>query len=31
MKIGIDYSLSCPGICVNTSVDEFRFEDREDR
>ena len=27
MKIGIDYSLSCPGICVNTSVDEFRFED----
>jgi len=27
MKIGIDYSLSCPGVCVNTSVDEFRFED----
>ena len=27
MKIGIDYSLSSPGICVNTSEDEFRYED----
>ena len=27
MKIGIDYSLSSPGVCVNTSEDEFRYED----
>ena len=27
MKIGIDYSLSCPGICINTSEEEFRYED----
>lgn len=27
MKIGIDYSLSCPGVCINTSTDEFRYED----
>jgi hypothetical protein len=27
MKIGIDYSLSTPGICVNTSEEEFRYED----
>ena len=27
MKIGIDYSLSSPGICVNTSEGEFRYED----
>ena len=27
MKIGIDYSLSSPGICVNTSEEEFRYED----
>ena len=27
MKIGIDYSLSSPGICVNTSKGEFRYED----
>ena len=27
MKIGIDYSLSSPGICVNTSEDEFQYED----
>ena len=23
MKIGIDYSLSSPGVCVNTSEGEF--------
>ena len=27
MKIGIDYSLSCPGVCINTSTDEFRYKD----
>ena len=27
MKIGIDYSLSCPGLCINTSEEEFRYED----
>jgi hypothetical protein len=27
MKIGIDYSLSSPGICVNTSEGEFDYED----
>jgi len=27
MKIGIDYSLSTPGICVNTSEEEFQYED----
>jgi len=27
MKIGIDYSLSSPGICVNTSEEEFQYED----
>jgi len=27
MKIGIDYSLSSPGVCVNTSEDEFQYED----
>jgi hypothetical protein len=27
MKIGIDYSLSSPGVCVNTSEGEFRYED----
>ena len=27
MKIAIDYSLSTPGICVNTSEEEFRYED----
>ena len=27
MKIGIDYSLSSPGVCVNTSKGEFRYED----
>ena len=27
MKIGIDYSLSSPGICINTSEGEFRYED----
>ena len=27
MKIGIDYSLSSPGICVNTSKGEFDYED----
>ena len=27
MKIGIDYSLSSPGICVNISEEEFRYED----
>ena len=27
MKIGIDYSLSCPGLCINTSKEEFRYED----
>ena len=27
MKIGIDYSLSSPGVCVNTSVGEFKYED----
>ena len=27
MKIGIDYSLSSPGICVNTSEEEFKYED----
>ena len=27
MKIGIDYSLSSPGVCVNTSEEEFRYED----
>ena len=27
MKIGIDYSLSSPGVCINTSEDEFRYED----
>jgi len=27
MKIGIDYSLSSPGICVNTSEGEFKYED----
>ena len=27
MKIGIDYSLSSPGICVNTSKGEFKTED----
>ena len=27
MKIGIDYSLSSPGACVNTSEGEFKYED----
>ena len=27
MRIGIDYSLSSPGVCVNTSEGEFRYED----
>jgi len=27
MKIGIDYSLSSSGVCINTSGDEFRYED----
>jgi len=27
MKIGIDYSLSSPGVCVNTSKGEFKYED----
>jgi len=27
MKIGIDYSLSSPGVCVNISEEEFRYED----
>ena len=27
MKIGIDYSLSSPGVCVNISEGEFRYED----
>ena len=27
MKIGIDYSLSSPGICINTSEGEFKYED----
>ena len=27
MKIGIDYSLSSPGVCVNTSEGEFRYKD----
>ena len=27
MKIGIDYSLSSPGVCVNTSKEEFKYED----
>ena len=27
MKIGIDYSLSSPGVCINTSEEEFRYED----
>ena len=27
MKIGIDYSLSSPGICVNTSKGGFKTED----
>ena len=27
MKIGIDYSLSTPGICVNRSEEEFQYED----
>ena len=27
MKIGIDYSLSSPGVCINTSEDEFQYED----
>ena len=27
MKIGIDYSLSSPGVCVNTSEGEFDYED----
>ena len=27
MKIGIDYSLSSPGICVNRSEEEFQYED----
>ena len=27
MKIGIDYSLSSPGVCVNTSEEEFQYED----
>ena len=27
MKIGIDYSLSSPGVCVNTSDGEFKYED----
>ena len=27
MKIGIDYSLSSPGVCINTSEDEFKYED----
>jgi Holliday junction resolvasome RuvABC endonuclease subunit len=27
MKIGIDYSLSCPAICVNTSNNEFKYND----
>ena len=27
MKIGIDYSLSSPGVCINTSVGEFKYED----
>ena len=27
MKIGIDYSLSSPGVCVNISEDEFQYED----
>jgi len=27
MKIGIDYSLSSPGVCINTSNGEFKYED----
>ena len=27
MKIGIDYSLSSPGVCINTSEEEFQYED----
>ena len=27
MKIGIDYSLSSPGVCVNISQGEFKYED----
>ena len=27
MKIGIDYSLSSPGVCVNISEGEFKYED----
>ncbi len=27
MKIGIDYSLNSPGVCVNTSEEEFKYED----
>ena len=27
MKIGIDYSLSSPGVCINTSEGEFIYED----
>ena len=27
MKIGIDYSLSSPGVCINISEEEFRYED----
>ena len=27
MRIGIDYSLSSPGVCINTSEGEFRYED----
>ena len=27
MKIGIDYSLSSPGVCINTSEEEFKYED----
>ena len=26
MKIGIDYSLSSPGVCVNTSEGEFNMK-----
>ena len=27
MKIGIDYSLSSPGVCINICEEEFRYED----
>ena len=27
MKIGIDYSLTCPAICINTSKEDFKYND----